>query len=422
MKVWSTLPDRAAACRERSIKHTIPLMRFASPAMPFLPVLLLGFLATGCSSGSNGDAGPADEMDVADRTDFEVIVVEVLWDVDQDPGDDSGENPVDPGTKTEDVGGVEDINGDKAEDPCPCGEDLQVPDSQEKDDGPGIEDVEEVDQGPCVPNCEGKVCGSDGCDGICGFCGWGDVCTPDGTACKTICIPDCIEKGKLCGDDGCVPPGSCGECEENFECKDDFKCHYIDCIPECSGKECGATGGCGVTNECGECGVGQSCTELGHCVMGPCQGVHPEKGKCDGNFALYCTQVGGQDVLIKIDCTDEPDKVCGWDPWAGKFACVDEPPCVPNCAEKECGDDGCKGSCGSCPVGWGCPSFKCRPVEGASCGYIEEKGYCWYDNWLYYCTGPADTGQIVAENCTQQSKVCAYDSDYTHTFQCMNPL
>ena len=272
---------------------------------------------------------------------------------------------------------------------------------------------------PCPLNCTGKSCGDDGCGGICGYCSFGDFCKEG--QCALICVPNCLAEGSVCGDNGCG--GSCGDCGDGFVCDEvaGFCAPYV-CEPDCTGKECGATGGCGETNECGECVAGQSCTDLGQCVMGPCQGVHPEKGKCDGDFVLYCSQSGGEDELIKIDCTEEPGKICGWDPWGGKFACVDEPLCIPNCTDKECGDDGCGQSCGSCPVGWECPSFKCRPVEGASCSSIEEKGNCWYDNWLYYCTGPADTGQVVAEDCTQQSKICAYDAEYTHTFQCITPL
>lgn len=287
------------------------------------------------------------------------------------------------------------------------------------------EDTLKPEEGPCVPDCNGKVCGPDGCGGICGYCQYGYVCK-DGL-CVEICIPDCIEKGKLCGPDGCggeCPPG----CEEGFECRDDFRCHPVECIPDCTGRVCGygANGGCGNPKECGECAPGQSCTEAGQCVAGPCMGI-TEKGKClDPYTVAYCQTIGGQMTLIKIDCKQFPDKVCGWNGWENKFDCIDKPPCVPNCiledgSKKECGDDGCGGSCGQCPLGWGCPGFKCRPVEGASCGWITEQGYCWYDNWLYYCTGPVESGKIGAENCTAQGKICAYDAEFSHAYQCMTP-
>jgi hypothetical protein len=57
----------------------------------------------------------------------------------------------------------------------------------------------------CAPDCDGKVCGEDGCGGSCGACEEaGDVCSEG--AC--VCEPQC--EGLECGDDGCG--GSCGEC------------------------------------------------------------------------------------------------------------------------------------------------------------------------------------------------------------------
>ena len=69
----------------------------------------------------------------------------------------------------------------------------------------------------CVPACEGKTCGDNGCGGTCGSCD-----TPQ-TACSAgvcVCEPAC--DGKTCGDDGC---GSvCGACAEGEECAEDGSC------------------------------------------------------------------------------------------------------------------------------------------------------------------------------------------------------
>jgi hypothetical protein len=40
-----------------------------------------------------------------------------------------------------------------------------------------------------------------------------------------------------------------------------------------------------------------------------------------------------------------------------------EEECVSACGNKECGDDGCGGSCGSCPAGKSCVSGKCESSE-----------------------------------------------------------
>jgi len=58
------------------------------------------------------------------------------------------------------------------------------------------------DPGGCVPACDGKQCGPDGCGGSCGWCSGNDSCHVG--VCKTIsgCIPACA--GKMIGiEDGC---------------------------------------------------------------------------------------------------------------------------------------------------------------------------------------------------------------------------
>ncbi len=47
-------------------------------------------------------------------------------------------------------------------------------------------------------------------------------------------------------------------------------------------------------------------------------------------------------------------------------------PCVPNCKNKDCGPDGCGGSCGTCPAGQSCVNGKCvscvPDCKGKTCG------------------------------------------------------
>ncbi len=45
----------------------------------------------------------------------------------------------------------------------------------------------------CTPQCEGKVCGSDGCYGECGECGENETCSEDGTTCETSTDTDIDE-------------------------------------------------------------------------------------------------------------------------------------------------------------------------------------------------------------------------------------
>jgi hypothetical protein len=87
------------------------------------------------------------------------------------------------------------------------------------------------DSGPevCMPACDGKDCGDDGCSGSCGTCAAG-TCI-DGKC----CLPDCTDKA--CGDDACG--GTCGACPDKQEC------HKGLCRPPCDGNDFTAA-----TNSC----------------------------------------------------------------------------------------------------------------------------------------------------------------------------
>lgn len=113
----------------------------------------------------------------------------------------------------------------------------------------------------CSPDCQGRDCGSDSCGGSCGVCGAGEVCAADGLC---DCVPDC--DGRECGDDGCG--GDCGACEgcEGEELDPDTYCYdgvcAAVCCPDCEGRECGDDG-CG-----GACGI---CDEGELCMQGACE-------------------------------------------------------------------------------------------------------------------------------------------------------
>ena len=96
----------------------------------------------------------------------------------------------------------------------------------------------------CQPACDGKECGDDGCDGVCGSCpGLQDVCI-EGTC---VCEPQC--DGKECGDDGCE--GSCGECEGELVCDNGICIGCGDSIcNEDEGETCETC-----PDDCGECSL-----------------------------------------------------------------------------------------------------------------------------------------------------------------------
>ena len=129
------------------------------------------------------------------------------------------------------------------------------------------------------------------------------------------CQPDCGDK--QCGDDGCG--GSCGECMIPWVCQEGA----CVCQPDCTDKECGGDG-CG--GLCGEClGLNEICQgDLCACVDAGC-------GETCCNPGEVCDDGG--------EC------------------------CVPECEGKQCGSDGCGGSCGECGEGETCFFVVCLPTQ-----------------------------------------------------------
>lgn len=99
----------------------------------------------------------------------------------------------------------------------------------------------------CIPVCDGKFCGSDGCPGgsVCGTCAAGTTCTAGRCVVEGACEGKCA--GRQCGDDGCG--NSCGTCPsgelcaiEAGKCVAASTCNSL--LPTC-------TPGCGPKKYCG---------------------------------------------------------------------------------------------------------------------------------------------------------------------------
>ena len=112
----------------------------------------------------------------------------------------------------------------------------------------------------CVQNCTGLECGDDPvCGQSCGECTGTDTCV------EGVCLGVCDNDG--CGDRQCGPAPNCdgyfcgdngGDCLTG-ECTADGMC---ECVPSCVGKDCGDDG-CG--GSCGTCEDGYECTDAGVC-------------------------------------------------------------------------------------------------------------------------------------------------------------
>ena len=235
------------------------------------------------------------------------------------------------------------------------------------------EDPSGVHPWACEWTCKGPVCdpptgsgqamecGPDGCAGTCGLCPEGAVCNRG-----TCCVPDM--GGKECGPDGC---GAVVECGAGVKCSEEFECIQCGADP-CQARECGPDG-CG--GWCGTCAGGDVCAS-GQCLS-VCEGIS-EKGCCFGDILISCSGSGS----VAAEKCGPGANYCGWDPDAedfagnpgGAYACNangEEDPsgqhpksclevCESACWWKECGDDGCGGTCGVCPEGQHCEDGKCE--------------------------------------------------------------
>jgi len=211
-------------------------------------------------------------------------------------------------------------------------------------------------------------------------------CYPGGgtTGCGDVTYEGCCEgdllkycEGNQINQQMCNP-GTCGWDSSNqfYSCgtgggSDPSGQHPKDCdggcTPDCAGKECGSDG-CG--GSCGTCAGDEICSQTGLCVPDDECGDVTYAGYCDGNTLVWCED----GKLYSADCALYGDYVCQWVPENEGSYCVYQPPCEPDCGGKECGSDGCGGSCGSCAAGLTCQDGVCTegPCEpdctGKQCG------------------------------------------------------
>ena len=265
----------------------------------------------------------------------------------------------------------------------------------------------------CVPTtCAAALaeCGvvEDGCGGTldCGTCPSGEVCgveTPNRCGCTPI---TCATAGIACGvaPDGCGGMVSCGGCPGGVPCVNGA----CGCTPSCAGKQCGGDG-CG--GSCGSCNNGASCSG-GQCVKGSCGGHcgSQEPVSCGNKCQCYCDAVCFQ----YGDCCDDVCTQCG-----GTFP---DTCCTPQCGGKQCGDDGCGGSCGSCGVGFECASNQCAVCQpkcdgkvcggdgcGGSCGGCEGGTQCGPEGQCLACVPDCKGMQCGDDGCGGSCGTCETD-------------
>ena len=197
--------------------------------------------------------------------------------------------------------------------------------------------------GSVTNNCQQAVdCGSCACTPAC------DVCftCQDGPNTPGTCVADAAQVGDACGNAGqvCQGDGSCA-------------CDAASC-PSC--KTCGGDGQCAACADC--------CDGSGVCQDGDTNTACGSSGTC-----AVCT---GQEQCQGQTCV-----------------------CMPDCAGRDCGANGCDGSCRSCTApstcGGGNPGVPgvcgCTPntcaAQGGACGTIPDG-----------CGGTLDCGSCVCSS------------------------
>jgi len=323
-------------------------------------------------------------------------------------------------------------------------------DEEEKEDVVSAEDgfaMPKTDVQACEPACEGLECGDDGCGGVCGMCNDMQPCTVDSCVegkCQNElddiwCLIDgvCYSPNQPNPADPCqlcIPsktPGAWTAADEGAECGPGSRCHNNQCCnaaKNCSqeAKECGDDGCGGI---CGDCDDGIECTEdtcevadwtcasalmADYCLMNfvcyadgtlnpanPCQmcdsaetteawSLADEGSECADGMICF----GGGCCDAKGNCEE---KDCGDDGCGGSCGdcveaqeeCVDGLcTCIPACDGKECGPDGCDGVCGTgeCDDGLDCTADEC--LGDGTCGVTISEFHCLIDLVCYAINAP----------------------------------
>lgn len=183
----------------------------------------------------------------------------------------------------------------------------------------------------CEPDCAGLSCGDDGCGGTCGSCTGGQVCQAG------QCMDDCTDEHEPDDDPSLAHDllvqiervhSICPVQDDDwFQFTVDWE-HDVTIEIQTEGGEVEAD----LLGADGKVVMDNESSHLGELVL--------EEG------------VGAGDYLFHVFAKEPGDVVPGY----SVRLTLD---CKPSCSQKDCGDDGCGGNCGECPVGLGCVEGLC---------------------------------------------------------------
>ena len=229
---------------------------------------------------------------------------------------------------------------------------------------------------------DGNLCTDDSCNTAAGCqfkpnnapCDDGNACTANdlcgGGWCVAGELVDCDDDNPCtsgeCVEGGCVQNPVVGACDDGDACTVGEQCAagvcasagLLDCDDEngCTDDDCDPQSGCTYEFNQSPCDDGNVCTDGDQCGQGACQPGDAldcddlEECTMDG-----CAHPGGCNHTPAVDVTP-----CGP---GGSWFCIEGlcTECQPSCADKECGSDGCAGTCGDCPYGEACLDGVCIP-------------------------------------------------------------
>ena len=174
--------------------------------------------------------------------------------------------------------------------------------------------------------------------------------------------------------------GPCSAMNEHGLCSGSFQC--VDGVQECDAPQPAPEACNGVDDDCdGSTDVADDSLVLAACELteGVCEGATRTTDDCVAGAwqaceaADYAAHAADYEAGMEQTCdgkdndcdglTDEEEGVV----CAGEGAlCYEGACCVPDCAGKACGHDGCGGECASCDAGGACIYYQCPPA-GLEC-------------------------------------------------------
>ena len=315
-------------------------------------------------------------------------------------------------------------------------------DSVLPDSFPLKDTVDTVDtQDACVPDCEEKECGDDGCGGSCGTCGDTDPCNGNDLCEEGKCVqdspPDCND-GNPCTEDSCVEEQGCENsavpdiaepaCDDGNPCTtemcvagacvnllknleelviEDCVCQaYEDCLPLEDGAICNGTLTCLENPDSPEINICQideatiaGCDDEVPCTEDSCE---PDEEAADEAGCIY---VDLEDGTVPLG--EEAENLCDdGDACTDPDACANGV-CVPgetvDCDDQNlCTDD-------SCEPANGCVFFPNEVLcdDDDDCTWQDQCGEGLCAGTPYICEAPAQCETVDGATCNGDG-TCAY--------------